>query len=107
MHIHTPDGPEQREAEREESHERDIDDLDVAHALADESAPRLSPTILLAVDLASYACAVVSMEMLARELSPGPAARIGAAVKDFKSAHAKYAMHQSQLSIPAFLRKQI
>lgn len=32
-----PDGPEEREFEREEHYERDIDDLDVADLLADEA----------------------------------------------------------------------
>lgn len=36
------DGPEEREFDREESYERDLDDADVADMLADESRAEIS-----------------------------------------------------------------
>ena len=40
-----PDGPESREAEREEHYERDLDDLDVAEQIAEDFDPERAALI--------------------------------------------------------------
>lgn len=64
----------------------------------------MSP-IVICIDFESYIAAVASMETLAINL-PDMTDQLSVAIADFKRAHASYAMIDSQLHMPAFLRRQ-
>jgi hypothetical protein len=61
--------------------------------------------VVLCLDFDSYICALGAMETIALNC-PTLTDRMYVAAADFRRAHASYAMIDSQLQMPAFLRRQ-
>lgn len=63
-------------------------------------------SVVLAIDFESYLSAIVAIGMVADMVKGPEATRMREAAADFRRAHATYALLESQVHVPALLKRQ-
>lgn len=64
--------------------------------------------VVLCLDFESYLTAIASMRVMEKDIGHGlEAEKVTEAISDFHRAHATFALLESQVHVPAFLRRQI
>lgn len=64
--------------------------------------------VVLCLDFTSYLTAIAAMRVMERDIEHGiEAQKLTEAIADFHRAHATFALLESQVQVPAFLKRQI
>jgi hypothetical protein len=67
----------------------------------------MSPPVVLCIDFESYLTALAALGVLAKTVAgTDEAKRLADAATDFRRAHATYALLDSQVHVPALLKRQ-